>query len=90
MEVPISTPTRPRPLVRVGSIWLAPEDLVSVFDIAQMLDVDRSTVHRWARTLSNFPEPLGETASGRVWRRSDVEDWAEHHRPRRGRPQKET
>ena len=86
----ISTPTEARPLVRIGSLWVAPEDLCSVLDIAVMLGVDRSTVHRWARDVATFPEPLGTTAQGRIWRKADVEEWAAHYRPQRGRPRKES
>lgn len=50
-------------------------DLVSVKEIAELLGVSVRTAHRLVNR-DDFPEPLGSTSSGRVWRRTTVERWA--------------
>jgi excisionase family DNA binding protein len=66
-------------------------DLVSVSEIAELLGVSVRTAHRLVNR-NDFPAPLGETSSGRVWRLTAVERWA--RRPPvelgrgRGRPPK--
>jgi prophage regulatory protein len=50
-------------------------DLVGVAEITQMLGVSRQYVDRLTRG-SGFPVPEAELASGRVWKREDVESWA--------------
>jgi predicted DNA-binding transcriptional regulator AlpA len=53
-----------------------PEELVGVHEIAEMLGVSRQRVHAITRTHPDFPPPIAELASGRIWRRADVEAWA--------------
>ena len=65
---------------------VVPEDLVGVAEAAEILGVGRQQVHRLSRR-NDFPEPLAELKSGKIWRRADVERWAMEHADRRpGRP----
>ena len=57
--------------------------LVGTAEIAEMLGVTRQRVGQIAATDPDFPDPEVVLASGRVWRRDEVEAWIEHH-PRRG------
>lgn len=83
------TATQGRQMIRVGSYLVAPEDLVSASDIATMLGVALISAQRYT-LRDEFPEPLGQAAGGRVWRRQDVEKWAKRTLPlRAGRPPKE-
>lgn len=50
-------------------------DLMGLKEIAELLDVSIQRAHQLA-AANGFPEPLGETSAGRVWRRADVEKWA--------------
>jgi FtsZ-interacting cell division protein YlmF len=60
-------------------------DLVGVAEAAQMLGVSRQRVHELARVHVEFPEPLAELSAGRIWQRSDIEQWmASRGRPERG------
>jgi prophage regulatory protein len=65
-----------------------PPDLIGFGELADILGVSRATAGRYA-TRPDFPAPVGELASGRVWRKSDVERWAKKNPPRPpGRPPK--
>jgi prophage regulatory protein len=55
-------------------------DLVGAHEIAEILGVSRQRVQQLART-AGFPQPVAVLAMGKVWVRSDVEEWA----ARRGR-----
>jgi len=55
---------------------VSPEELAGVAEIAEMLGVVRQYVHRLINEDPTFPEPVAELASGRVWKRADVEKWA--------------
>jgi predicted DNA-binding protein YlxM (UPF0122 family) len=55
--------------------------LVGVAEIAELLGVSRQRVDAISRTHEDFPQPEAELASGRIWRRDLVEEWAR----RRGR-----
>ena len=57
--------------------------LVGLTEIAEMLGLSRQRADQITRTYPDFPEPEVELASGRVWRRSAVEDWNRRH-PDRG------
>ena len=60
-------------------------DLVGSAEIAQLLGVSRQRVHEIVRTAVDFPEPVAELAAGRIWQRSDVEEWmAARDRQRKG------
>ena len=49
--------------------------LVGAFEIAGMLSVSRQRVHQLAVT-SGFPSPVADLASGKVWERQAIEEWA--------------
>jgi predicted DNA-binding transcriptional regulator AlpA len=53
-----------------------PHHLVGSAEIASMLDVSRQYVDRLSKA-AGFPEPEVVLASGRVWKREAIEDWAE-------------
>jgi predicted DNA-binding transcriptional regulator AlpA len=65
---------------------VAPDDLASVSEIAQMLNVSKRTAARYVDRV-DFPAPVDVLATGRVWRRTAVRGWAKKHLPLRvGRP----
>ncbi|HEY5013214.1 MAG TPA: DNA-binding protein [Acidimicrobiia bacterium] len=51
------------------------EDLLTLADIGRMFSVTRQAAGKWAKA-EDFPAPLGQTGTGRVWKRKDVERWA--------------
>lgn len=51
-------------------------DLVSVFEVAQILGVSRQRVYQLI-ARGGFPEPVATLAVGRIWTREDIERWAE-------------
>jgi hypothetical protein len=61
--------------------------LVGLTEIAAMFNVSRQRASQIARDYDDFPEPVAELASGRIWETAAVKAWAEAHRDRRpGRP----
>jgi hypothetical protein len=58
-------------------------DLVGVSEAAEILGWDRRRVSTYVGRGA-FPPPLAELASGRVWRRDDVEAFARDRRRRPG------
>ena len=67
---------------------MAPDGLASVSEIAKILGVAKRTAAKYV-DLPSFPEPVDTLATGRVWRRADVEQWGRDHLPLRpGRPPK--
>ncbi len=63
-------------------------ELVSRAEVAEMLGVTTRTVQRYTER-PDFPKPLGRLATGRVWRRADIERWAKKTLPLpAGRPRK--
>ena len=61
--------------------------LLGVAELAEVLGVSRQRAIKIATTYADFPEPEVELASGRVWKRSEVERWIKRHPNRRpGRP----
>jgi predicted DNA-binding transcriptional regulator AlpA len=72
------------------SLGVAPEDLVGLAEIIEMLSVSKATAFKYTRR-QDFPEPLGHiSAAGPVWLRRDVERWAKETLPLpQGRPRKE-
>jgi prophage regulatory protein len=61
--------------------------LVGLSEIAAMLGVSRQRVGQLARDYDDFPAPVAELASGRIWERTSVEAWANAHPVRPpGRP----
>jgi hypothetical protein len=59
-------------------------DLVGVSEAAAILGWDRRRVATYV-SRGAFPEALARLASGRVWRREDVEAFANERRRRGGR-----
>ncbi len=53
--------------------------LAGIREIAELLGVSRQRASQLAQSKS-FPPPLDRIAQGPVWRRSDVERWAERRR----------
>jgi predicted DNA-binding transcriptional regulator AlpA len=72
-----------------GSTIRAVTELLGLTDIARLLGRSKPVVVGYAQR-PDFPRPLGKTASGRVWRRSDIERWrSRHFPPKIGRPAKD-
>ena len=59
-------------------------DLVGVSEAAEILGWDRRRVATYV-SRGAFPAPIALLASGRVWRRDDVEAFASDRRRRKGR-----
>jgi predicted DNA-binding transcriptional regulator AlpA len=78
-----------RPHALVSSTLVPLEDLVGLSEIATLLGVHKRTAQNYLGR-DDFPEPLGQTSAGRVWRREDVRQWGHEHLPlpRPGRPRK--
>jgi predicted DNA-binding transcriptional regulator AlpA len=75
-----------RDLDAIGSLGVPPEELVGFAELLTLLKVSRRTAAKYAKR-PDFPEPLDRLASGPVWRRVDVEAWAERTLPlATGRP----
>jgi predicted DNA-binding transcriptional regulator AlpA len=51
-------------------------DLVGVTEVKEFLNVSRQRVHQLIRDHPDFPAPVAELASGRIWLRKDIEEWA--------------
>ena len=61
--------------------------LVGLSEIATMLGVSRQRVGQLVRDYDDFPDPVAELASGRIWETVAVEAWANAHPVRPpGRP----
>ncbi len=61
--------------------------LVGLTEIAAMLGVSRQRAGQIVRDYDDFPAPVAELASGRIWETAAVRAWAEAHPDRRpGRP----
>ena len=65
--------------------------LVGLSEIATMLGVSRQRADQLVRDYEDFPAPVAELASGRIWETSAVEAWANAHPVRPpGRPVSES
>lgn len=53
--------------------------LVGLTEIASMLGVTRQRAGQLVRDYDDFPPPVAELASGRVWETTAVETWAKAH-----------
>jgi prophage regulatory protein len=62
--------------------------LVGVHEIAEMLGVTRQRIDRIVATDESFPRPEAVLAAGRIWKRADIEIWAERRETRR-KPRKQ-
>jgi hypothetical protein len=66
-------------------LWVEVEpDLVGVAEASEILGWDRRRVSTYVRRGA-FPEPVASLASGRVWRREDVEAFGRDRALRGGR-----
>lgn len=83
-----SSTTGFRPGRGLGFLGVAPDELAGLSEIAQMLGVTKRTVQRYM-ARADWPDPVERLATGRVWRRVDIEAWKAAHLPlREGRPPK--
>ena len=62
--------------------------LVGVKEAAALIGMQKSNFVRDVANHSDFPEPVAELATGRVWLRSQVEGFAASHRRSRKSPAK--
>jgi hypothetical protein len=68
-----------------GLLWIeVTPDLVGVSEAATILGWDRRRVATYV-SRGAFPEPIAALASGRVWRREDVEAFRRDRVRRKGR-----
>lgn len=66
-----------------SEVWLSTqEDLVGIFEIAEMTGVKSAAVANWRVRFDDFPPPVATLRSGPVFNRSHVRRWL---RKRRGR-----
>jgi prophage regulatory protein len=65
-------------------------DLVGAAEIRLMLggDISRQRVDVIINS-KGFPDPIATLIMGRVWRKSDVEEWIRKHRPHLDAPDEE-
>jgi len=77
-----------RPVAAVASSTMSPDELAQLAEVAELLGVSKRTAAR-AVDREGFPRRSTFFATGRVWRRRDIERWAKKNPPRgRGRPPK--
>jgi len=70
-----------------GIVVLMTSHLVGLSEIATMLGVSRQRAGQLVRDYDDFPPPVAELASGRIWETTAVEAWAKAHPVRPpGRP----
>jgi predicted DNA-binding transcriptional regulator AlpA len=76
-------------LIRVGSTFVAPDEIVGITEVAELLGVPVRTAARYV-DREDFPAPLDTLARGRVWKRDDVVAWGKERLPLQpGRPRKQ-
>jgi type I restriction enzyme M protein len=56
-------------------------DLLGLTDIARLAGVGRTVVANWRKRHADFPPPADARAAGPVFRREEVQEWLERHRP---------
>jgi hypothetical protein len=62
------------------------EKVVTLASLAELLECDRVTAWRYTRR-KDFPPPLAELPTGKVWETNKVEKWAARTLPlQQGRP----
>ena len=70
-----------------GMVARMTSHLVGLSEIATMLGVSRQRVGQLVSDYDDFPDPVAELASGRIWETAAVEAWANAHPVRPpGRP----
>jgi hypothetical protein len=60
-------------------------DLVGAAEVAELLGVSRQRDTAIVKTHADFPAAVAELKAGRIWRRDEVERWAQEWRSRRPR-----
>jgi predicted DNA-binding transcriptional regulator AlpA len=70
-------------MLSVVNTLVSMHHLVGVHEIAEMLGVTRQRVDRIVATDESFPRPEAVLAAGRIWKRADIESWAERREVRR-------
>ena len=58
-------------------------------EIAAIVGVTRQRIDQLSRE-KGFPDPWAELMTGRIWRDSDIREWAANRKVTRGRPKKAT
>ncbi|WP_432575025.1 helix-turn-helix transcriptional regulator [Kineococcus sp. SYSU DK005] len=58
------------------------DELVGAAEAAELLGVSTVQVNRLSRR-EDFPQPVARLKAGTIWRRIDVERWANEHADRR-------
>lgn len=59
------------------------KEYISYADIAQLLDIDYATIHRWAkRKDSTLPKPFKLSGKKVVFKSSEIINWIESQRER--------
>src|SRR5947209_8631085 len=56
-------------------------ELLGLTDIARLAGVGRTVVANWRARHADFPPPADNRAAGPVFRREEVQQWLEQHRP---------
>lgn len=51
------------------------DGLIRVTELATMLSVSRSTIWRWVKNSSTFPDPIKVSDKVTAWRRNEIQDW---------------
>ncbi len=55
------------------------DHLVAAKEAAELLGVTRSRFGQLLDAYDDFPAPVADLGVGRIWKRSDVEEWARKH-----------
>ena len=59
---------------------MSDQDLVGLYEIAQMAQVGTSAVANWRKRFSDFPRPVAELKSGPVFQREQIRSWLKRRR----------
>lgn len=59
---------------------MSDQDLVGLYEIAQMAQVGTSAVANWRKRFSDFPKPVAELKSGPVFQREQIRSWLKRRR----------
>ena len=51
------------------------DGLIRVTELATMLSVSRSTIWRWVKHSSTFPDPIKVSDKVTAWRGNEIQDW---------------
>jgi uncharacterized protein YuzE len=62
------------------------DEFLGITELAEVLGKRKQNVAQHYTRLPDFPPPAAELASGRYWRRGDVEDWVQQREQERSSP----